>query len=248
MKDKSIKEILDKLKYIKKYREDINLCKKYREEYILVDTGKEIIENFNCNLLPNFNGYKDPFVNQELKFIALITDLDMVNQHIIESHNLWNEIRNEKYSLRLDIYNTYLWKRFLKLQEYIIFDLKHFVDEVIATIAVIKNLTVKNKISVSSIGEYLNNNSFNELDEFKDLFRILNDLFNTYKHSYANNSTYMQGIYENCFVGIYSKYNDFNEDPQLYVVSMDELIKKFNDFYKKSFTIIDNLTKDAIKY
>ena len=55
----------------KDYKTNLNKCKEYRNKYLLIDNGKEIIENFNFMLIPKFNGYKDPYANEQLKFLKL---------------------------------------------------------------------------------------------------------------------------------------------------------------------------------
>lgn len=232
---------------IKDYKNNLDKCKEYRKKYLLIDTGKEIIENFNVKLIPNFNGYKDLYVNEQLKFMKLITDLDVVNQNIIESHEIWEEIKKvENLNMQLQIYNTYKYKRLNKLHEYIVFDLKHFVDEIIATISIIRGFVRKNKVYISSIGAYLSKkqSDFIDFDNFLDLFQKLDDLSNSYKHSYANSDLSLIGRDEDCFVALYSKYNDFDTNPTPYVISMNYVIDEFNKFYSFSFELIDKLTKN----
>lgn len=197
--------------------------------------------------MPKFNLYKDPYVNEELKFMKLITDLDIVNQNIIETHEIWNRIINFNINTsEFMIYNTYYHKRMSKLHEYIVFDLKHFIDEVIASIAIIKGFVKNNKVTVSSIGAYLNKKekNFNDLDQFIDLFDKLDNLANSYKHSYANSDFSAIGKEEICFITLYSKYNDFEKQPIPYVISVNYIIQEFNKFYKFSFELIDDLTKN----
>lgn len=198
-------------------------------------------------MLPHFNKYKSSFVNLDLKFIKLITDLDVVNQNIIESYEIWYKIKTN--SSELIIYNTYLHKRNHKLHEYIIYDLKHFVDEIIATTALIKGKILNGKISITSIGDYLGrkNDKIYEFNKFIDFFKLLDNLANAYKHSYANSDFSVLGRDEDCFVALYSKYNDFSKESTPYVVSVNELIKEFNEFYKFAFETIDNLTKALSK-
>jgi len=229
---------------IKEYKINLDKCKEYRKKYLLIDTGKEIIENFNVALIPNFNGYKDPYVDEQLKFMRLITDLDVVNQNIIESNEIWGKIKNSE-NLDVQIYNTYKYKRLNKLHEYIVFDLKHFIDETIATISIIKGFVKDNKVYISSIGAYLSKKepNFNDFNNFLDLFQKLDDLSNSYKHSYANSDLSVIGRDENCFISLYSKYNDFDNNPIPYIISMDYIICEFNKFYKFSFELIGKLTK-----
>lgn len=229
------------------YQKLLEQCKEYRKKYKLIDNGKEIIENFNANLIPNFNSYKNPYINVVLKFMKLITDLDIVNQNIIESHEIWQKIRkSEQPNYTIMLFNTYLYKRLNKLHEYIIFDLKHFTDEMISTVSIIKGFLIDNNVYISSVGEYLKKNekNFNDFDQFLDLFDKLNNLSNAYKHSYANSEFSAIGRDENCFVALYSKFNNFDNQPVPYVISVNYIVEEFNKFYKFSFELIDNLTKD----
>lgn len=235
---------------IMEYQKNLNKCKEYRKKYLLIDNGKEIIENYNINLMPNFNSYKDPYINEQLKFMKLITDLDVVNQNIIESHEIWKDIKKtEQPNMKQLLYNGYKYKRLNKLHEYIVLDLKHFVDEIIATISIIKGFVFENKVYISSIGAYLakKEKEFNNFDEFIDLFNKLDNLSNSYKHSYANSDFSVIGRDEDCFVALYSKYNDFDNHPIPYVVSVDYIVQEFNKFYKFSFELIDNLTKNQLE-
>ena len=138
--------------------------------------------------------------------------------------------------MQLRIYNTYKYKRLSKLHEYIVFDLKHFVDEIIATISIIRDFIIDNKVYISSIGAYLSKkqSAFNDFDDFLDLFQKLDDLSNSYKHSYANSDLSVIGRDEDCFVALYSKYNNFDTNPTPYVVSINYVIDEFNKFYKFS--------------
>lgn len=230
-----------------KYEKILNQQKLNRQKYNLINTGKEIIENFNISLLPNFNGYQDPYINLELKYMKLITDLDIANQNLTESYEIWNKIHSSSGATdpELMIFNTFYFKKLNKLNEYIAFDLKKFIDEVLSTICVIKNKINNDKLHISSIGEYLNlhDSTYNEFDVFLDLFTKLNDLINAYKHSYANTDFSAFGRDEDCFIALYSKHNDFSKDLRFYCISINYVITEFNKFYKESFILIDTLTK-----
>ena len=67
------------------------------------------------------------------------------------------------------------------------------------------------------------------------MFQKLDDLSNSYKHSYANSDLSLIGRDEDCFVALYSKYNDFDTNPTPYVISMNYVIDEFNKFYSFSF-------------
>lgn len=243
---------MDKLQNAQnKYYEILNKQKNNRKKYTLIDTGKEIIETINAKLLPHFNGYKDPYISLNLKYIRLICDLDSTNQNLTESYELWDKIVHNTNPIDPDniFFNTYYYNRLHKLNEYIAYDLKKFVDEILSTICVIKNKIQNNRLSISSIGDYLNNHdmSFNEFDNFIDFFTTLNDLINSYKHSYANTDFHAYGRNENCFIALYSKNNAFKKESRPYCVSVSQMITEFNNFYKTSFHLIDVLTKNKLQ-
>lgn len=229
----------------KEYFENLEKEKQDRKNYTLIETGKECIENFNVNLLPNFNGFKYPYVNLEMKYMRLITDLDTTNELIKEVTDIWGKITNRKISPEISVYNTYFYNRLQKLSQYIVFDLKHFIDETIATIWIIYNNSQTDSIVVADIGDYLKdgNKDFKILDNFIDLFKKMNDLFNSYKHSYLNTDFFNIGRDEPCFLALGSKSRSLSTTATPYCISMNYIINEFNRFYKESFTLIDTLTK-----
>ena len=231
---------------IRKQKED-------REKYNLIDTGKEIIENFNTKLLPNFNNYKDKYINVELKFFRIITTLDFVNSHLVESNKLWEKLTRDKNTVLQDtdlmMFNTFSFIKLFKVNEYIIYDLRTVIDEIISIVSVIKGKINRDKIEISSIGNYLDkhDSTFNEFDDFCDFFATLNNISNAYKHSYANSDFPALGRNENCFTALYSKYNNFSDNVDIYCVSVNQIVDEFNKFYKQTYIIIDNLTKNTSK-
>ena len=229
----------------KEYLENLEKEKQDRKNYTLIETGKECNENFNVNLLPNFNGFKYPYVNLEMKYMRLITELDTTNELIKEVTDIWRKITNRKISPEILVYNTYFYNRIQKLSQYIVFDLKHFIDETIATIWIIYNNLQTDSIVVADIGDYLKdgNKDFKILDNFIDLFKKMNDLFNSYKHSYLNTDFFNIGRDEPCFLALGSKSRSLSTTATPYCISMNYIINEFNRFYKESFTLIDTLTK-----
>lgn len=227
------------LKVLEKEKQD-------RKNYTLIETGKECIENFNVKLLPKFNGFEYPYVNLNLKYIRLITDLDTTNEIIKEVTDIWKKLTNKKIQNEIIIYNTYFYNRIQKLNQYIIFDLKHFIDETIATLWIIYNNSQTDSIVVADIGDYLKdgNKDFKILDNFIDLFKKMNDLFNSYKHSYLNTDFLAIGQNEPCFLALGSKSRALSTTATSYCISMNYIIKEFNRFYKESFNLIDSLTKE----
>lgn len=230
---------------LKEYLKDIEKEKEDRKNYTLIETGKGSVENFNINLLPNFNGFQYPYVNLEIKYTSLITDLDITNELIKVVTDIWRKVTSLKISPEILVYNTYLYNRLQKLNQYIIFDLKHFIDETIATIWIIYKNSQTDSVVVADIGDYLKdgNKDFKILDNFIDLFKKMNDLFNSYKHSYLNTDCYCIGKNEPCFIALGSKSRALSSTSTFYCISMNYIINEFNRFYKASFDLIDTLTK-----
>ena len=118
-----LKKDINLLLTSKEYLENLEKEKKDRKKYTLIETGKECIENFNVNLLPNFNDFKYPYVNLEIKYMRLITDLDTTNQLLKEVTDIWRKVTDKQISPEILVYNTYFYNRLQKLNQYIIFDL-----------------------------------------------------------------------------------------------------------------------------
>ncbi|MEG0407915.1 MAG: hypothetical protein RR623_03495 [Bacilli bacterium] len=233
-----------------KFMEEMKIQKENRKKYKLINNGKEIIENFTIHMIPDLNGYEDPYINLQSKLIKSIKDLDMVNENLIESYVIWEEVKNE--TPKIKIYNTYYYTKLNKLNEYIIYDLKIVADEMISIICVMKGKMRDDKIIISSIGEYINyqkkcENSnqydFDEFNEFIDLFEKLNNVFNANKHSYSKADILVIGANENCFSTTYTKMNDFSKNTIHFVISSEYIVDEFNKFYLAVLDVIGKLTK-----
>ena len=241
----SIKKFFKFLTTAQKYFANIEKQKQDRKNYTLIETGKEPLENFSVTLLPKFNNFKYPYVNLELKYMRLICELDTTNELIKDVNDIWKKIINQKNSPDFFIYNTYFFNKINKLSQYIVFDLKHFIDETIATIWIIYNNPQNDSIAIADTGDYLKdgNNNFKILDNFLNLFKTMNDLFNSYKHSYLNSDLSIIGRDEPCFIALGSKSRALSSTATPYCISMNSIINEFNRFYKDSFILIDQLTK-----
>lgn len=236
-----------KLEEIKKLLDEFYNEYESNDSIILIDTGKNIYENFNTALLPNFNNFNYPYANLEIKYMRLICDLDITNQFIKELYFIWKQITtNSKLFIH---YNTYLFTKLQKLNQYIIFDLKHFVDETISTIWILYNHPQDDSILICDTGDYLKdgNKEFKILDKYRDFFQELNDLFNSYKHSYLDNLSLALGKLEPCFTAIWSKNKKLLSSEKFICISVSHILTEFNQFYKESFKIIENLSNINIK-
>ena len=228
------------LNYIKKLEKE----KEDRSKYNLINTGKEISENFNIKILPNFNNFKYPYLNLEYKFITLISGLDTTNELLKEVYDIWKILSSKETHNEVKIFNTYYYNRINKLSQYIVYDLKRFADEVVATTWILYNSPTKDSITIADIGDYKKdgNENFKVFDKFLPLFDNLNNLCNAYKHSYLNTNCTLIGKEEPCFWAIGSKSRNLSKYT-FHLIPINQIINEFNDFYKFSFNKMDYLTQ-----
>ena len=214
-----------------------------KKQNILIDTGMLIHENINMNKMPKVSKKLNNEYSFDMKFFNLISGLSITNELICKSNLLFNQIKNNTREIL--IFNSYSFTKLQKLNEYIVYDLKKYIDEVISITWLLKQAEKVEDISIHNIGSYLNNSKngdYTEYDNFKDFFEKINDLDNAYKHSYTNSAVAPNiGTEKNYIVVYYSKYGKKIRKPEIVDIELDELINKFNDFYNYSFELIENL-------
>lgn len=233
------------LRYIQKKKEEEKLFDKYPT----INNGKFISDNFGVNLLPKFKEDHKLKYNLSIKYKNLINGLSITNENIIESFILYKKIKEN--DIETIVFNSYSYSKWFKLNEYIVSDIRKFIDESIATLWCLKYDNIKRGIKIDSIGSLLKNFNGNEenwelpeLKQFVNFFSCINDISNSYKHSFTNNMELIMGSQKNCVMAIYDKYNKdiSNKDNiKVYNVSLEDIINKFNDFYKSFFDIVNNL-------
>lgn len=233
LKAEEIEEILKQKAY------DMELKKKN----VLVNTGMLIHENINMNKIPKVSKELNDEYVFDMKFLNLISGLSITNELICKSNMLFNQIKNNlKETL---IFNSYSFTKLQKLNEYIVYDLKKYIDEIISITWLLKQKEKVEDISIHNIGSYINNSKngdYTEYDKFKLFFEKINDLDNAYKHSYTNSAVAPNiGTKKNNIVVYYSKYGKKIKNPQILDIELDELIGIFNEFYEYSFKLIESL-------
>ena len=245
MNETDLKTLLRQYEELRRFEEKINNEKILFEKYPHIKNGKLISDNMHINLIPKFKQEDKHNFNLEIKYINLISGLSITNENIVNSFQLWDKIHNNNDELLM--YNSYNFIKLYKLNEYIISDIKKFIDEAISTICCIKQNKNLNKITIDSIGKLKTDlkkqqPQLLEFKEFEGYFEIINDICNSHKHSFTNNLEYIIGRDENCVTAIYSKKNINLTKPKLYVVKLEDIINDFNNFYEKFFNIIDQLS------
>ncbi len=229
----------------KKKMEIIEDEKKIFQDYIHIDNGKYISDDISIDKIPKFKDEDNYNYNLKQKYITLIDGLSITNENIINSFKVWKKIHNN--DVEVSVFSTYHCLKLLKLNEYIIYDIKKFIDESIATLWVIRQEENIDNIKIDSIGSMLNDKNSDivkekipDLLEFKDFFEIINDICNSYKHSFTNNMRAMYGSEEDCVISIYAKGNKDIYNSKVYSVPLRRIINEFNLFYKKFFELVEN--------
>lgn len=230
---------------VEEFTRKINQEKAFFDRYTLIKTGKLPSENFNAKLHPKLSEKAKEF-GFELKFFNMILQLDSTNENIIEANEIWHRIHsNDPHVL---IFNSYLHAKILALNSYIIHDMKHFADDIIAMTWMLKQEQPFDDICVSSIGQCYSDEKrpkLIEFDEYMDFLLFLNDFDNAYKHSYANNATMLLGRDEPCIYALYSKKNKKYKSPAIMGMSLAKLVENFNAFYTLAMKTIEKLCTDT---
>ena len=248
MNETDLKSLLRQYEELRRFEEKINNEKILFEKYPHIKNGKLISDNMNINLIPKFKDEDKYNFNLEIKYLNLISGLSITNENILNSFQLWDKIHNN--DIETIFYNSYNFIKLYKLNEYIISDIKKFIDESISTIWCIKQKKYINKITIDSIGKLKtdlkeSHPQLSELKEFEGYFDIINDICNSNKHSFTNNLEYIIGRDDNCVTAIYSKKNYNINKPKLYVVKLEDIINEFNYFYEKFFNIVEQLSSKS---
>lgn len=222
------------ISYCEKIAREIDLFSKYT----LIRTGKTPSENLNCNILPKLST-KAEECGFTIKLLNMISSLDITNENIILVNDIWTMLRaNDSQTI---VFNTYYWTKLNRLCAYIVYDIRNFVDQIIAMAWILDQSEPFAKVKVDCIGAYLHDSKFSLFDSHISFLQQLNDISNAYKHSISNDMASLIGRDEPCIFALDGNHNKNVFNPQMYGIALRELITLFNLFYKDAFVILENL-------
>lgn len=205
-------------------------------KYTLIQTGKTPSENFNCNILPKLSEKATEY-GFTVKLLHMISSLDITNENIILVNDIWTMLRAN--SSQTIVFNTYYWTKLNQLCAYIVYDIRHFIDQIIAMTWILNQSEPVTKVKVDCIGEYLYDSEFSLFDKYLSFLQQLNDISNAYKHSLSNDMTSLIGRDEPCIFALDGNHNKNIFKPKLYGISLKDLVASFNSFYKDAFRILE---------
>lgn len=215
-----------------------------KNENVLINNNHLIHENINgTKLLSTIPENKD-FYNHHIIMINITSLMNITNEHIVESNTLYKEIKNPKFFL--NTFNSYTFSKYWKLNESIVHDIKVYCDQLISTVYIIHGNNKPDKFQIDSIGDLFNIIDKNEnlFIEHMDFLHIINDLDNSYKHSFSNVlSPILLGQNDNCFCNLYSKYGKNVYSPNVLSYKVDDVVTMFNDFLETFKLIVKEYVK-----
>ena len=207
-----------------------------------------VCDEYNSRYLPSkYSETKyNLFLNFLLKHMSIINRMLYLNRIVIPTqHKYWKEIINEpkfdnstpeKLAQSAIAHREWEHKLTYSLfqQEELIMHLRKLLDDCVALYCVAKQKFDKIGNPLESIGELINQiDKFSEFREHLGYLKIVNNLSNSLKHSVVNPIYVRIGQNEPCVFTVSSKkdknknlvYNDMG-------ISINDLIKNFNCFYK----------------
>ncbi len=226
------------------YEKEIEEQRKWFEKYPLVKTGKMPREDFHNKFLPHLpeeashNGLL-------IKLMNMVGSLDSVNENIVKLAENYEYICNN--NPMVDSHTFQAYRRNYSLCSYIVADIRRFIDDMISICWCLSQTEKVENIEVDDIGHYLSKKSkYNDFERFRGFLKLINDLANSYKHSTTNNVQMLIGRDEPCIFAFYARYNRNISNPEIFGVTVRELVDQFNEFYDYSFHLIEEKCKALI--
>lgn len=220
--------------YLKKVSTEKELFKKYA----LIQNGKMPSEDLNCSIIPKLSKKAIEYGFMP-KLVNMICSLDITNENIIIANDIWAMLQVN--SDKTNIYHMYYWTKMNQSCAHIVYDIRHFVDQIIAMAWILTQTESFEEVKVDSIGLYLNDSTFSLFDKHNSFLRQLNNISNAYKHSISNDMATLLGRDEPCIFALDGNHNKNIFKPQMYGISLRELVISFNSFYKDSLRILENI-------
>ena len=223
------------------YQKELEGQRKWFEKYPLIKTGKLPREDFHDKFLPHL--HEEASRNGLcIKLVNMVGSLDSVNENIVKLFENYEYICNNNPVT--DGHNFQAYRRNYSLCSYIIADIRRFIDDMISICWCLSQREEVENILVDDIGRYLKSNfQYNDFEGFEDFLQLLNDLSNSYKHSTTNNMQMLIGRDEPCIYAFYARFNKNISNPEIFGVTVRELVAQFNEFYDYSFHLIEEKCK-----
>lgn len=201
-----------------------------KEKFVLIHSGHLIHEGVNLNKIRCTDLINDKKYNLQKMLIFMTMTMNITNEKIVKSNELYQMIKNEDKSLFF--YNSYTFSKYNNINQSIVHDIKIYCDKlIIATFLLLEDKMVQD-LPIESLGAYLNkSNKRHIFKNSEDFLYLINDLDNSFKHSFSNElGENIIGKNDNCIINYYSKNGKNIFNPQIFCVKLDDIINGFNEF------------------
>ncbi|MEL0637455.1 hypothetical protein V6259_11830 [Marinomonas sp. TI.3.20] len=199
---------------------------------LLVENGKTLAEPYNASLgfwLPPDTSYG----NLQLKYMKIIWRLDEANRRISDSWEFWEACSKGS------MFPFGALERHVFSNEETIYMLRKAGDELVSMIWLLAKYEddgqYPKKIKVDCLGAVVSQSEEDRLSVFSnhiELMQVLNDIANAFKHSFINSDHTLLGLAEPRIHALGLAYNKLSSKTVFYDISVDELVKKYNEFYE----------------
>lgn len=229
-----------------------------KKSNVLIENNMLIHDNINfgylCDLGVQFNNDIGKHINTKL--LKMISKINITNELIVESNKWFNYI--QKNSDKPGYLNTYSFNKVEKYNEIIIHDIKKYIEVLLEIDWILRNYG-NNNIKYDTLGKIIKEESFAEYEEYNDYFEFLkkiNNIDNSFKHSYLNDATSFFGKEKNCITVVTSKKEKINRNyeqnieigEEIIYFLLDDIITQFNDFFKYAVTNINKIISEIEVY
>jgi hypothetical protein len=218
-------------------------------EYPILESLKKYKTHFNQEQFISLNADSD-FGNLNLNYSQIVIRIECVNSQIIDLYHKFYIEKHKRETEGFAMYNLDESYLNIMVTEQIFYWLRKTTDEIISLISLCtdfkSNGKYPKKIKVSSIGEFLKlKTPFIEvIEENKDLLKLLNEISNTFKHSFINPQIMAYKGSEYPVVFAYNlHYNDLKNEAKFIQIEL----KKFLNDYDKFLLEIKNYIEENFK-
>jgi len=203
--------------------------------YNLIDIGKQPNEPFNARLILPLPA-STPFGNFQLKWMDMLSRLNEANRQIVVSHETWEAtVRGNIEDSMKDVFNTHRFST-----EYAVTGMRRVGDELVGLLWCLEQLEVTGdypkKIEIESLGQVAHfsyDGPEGLLKRHSKVITLLNDLSNTFKHSFIQSDLVRTGKDEPLVLALNLKKSDLKNEPIFYTVRMSELVHDYTQFFQE---------------
>lgn len=113
-----------------------------KEKFVLIHSGHLIHEGVNLNKIRCTDLINDKKYNLQKMLIFMTMNMNITNEKIVKSNELYQMIKNEDKSLFF--YNSYTFSKYNNINQSIVHDIKIYCDKlIIATFLLLEDKVVK---------------------------------------------------------------------------------------------------------